>query len=1074
MTIDARKKLADQICRVLIRSNEPLCAHSIGDRLRGEGHIVTKQEINSILYSGVHGKNFRSCRGESKRPLWESVAKTGRAKNPEPVPRDEPKTRKIESADNERIDLLSSTRTPPARGGPKKDDLPVVPEEIGVAPGLNGILFPELTMTTPRVKRSIVVGRKEVTILGHPALSPTLTTPPRAKPVGNTSKGAESVVNTVRYEAGEVLDDRYEVIALLGEGGMGQVLCALDLQRSRQVALKTLRRREGVDRIALKNEVELLTLIDRPDYFPRVYESFEFEGAFFMPMDLLEGEDLRVHLESADPAAIDAAFVRQVFDQICDRLDYLHNFLGGQVLFRDLKPSNIMVEKNPLTVRLIDFGIASMSERDDIHAGTRFFWAPEAQLGTYSVQSDLYALGGILSCLLQSRGASDPKKVLHTIPFSAERSLPSSLVEVVATLRSEAPGDRPASVRSAQDLFHAAFSKIENSEHAVVNRCERCDAPQGRDYFLCWKCGTWLKGVASVGAARIDGFKANLRHQLQIACDGAPDGAPAEIIDLAERAASLQRLPAYEELTCLPYIDVSPYPYQTGAALKVLRDFGGRGILADEVGLGKTIETGLIVKEYIVRKEAKRILVLVPPQTKMQWAEEMRMKFRINNVQVFGTGDGETSDRRSFHRNEVFVVVSHSIASRRDNFEMFRQSPWDVVIVDEAHRARPGRKANNLGRLVASLKTRRMLLLSATPARNSLTELYDLVSLLRPGLFAEDTNAFISFFGGRKGNWAVKNLDMLQSTLEEVMIRNRREMVHKAFPSRKSQTFRITLSAKESKAYKGFIGALQGSVSGGLVITTRARQFCSSFQALLDSSVGSDFLDHIRSVAQSSHFKTRCLIDQIVPQLMNAGEEKVIIFSQFVASQKEICAALESAGYRTAWSGNGTVKAIKQFQHDAKTRFLVTGVGLSEGVNLQFARCMINLDLPWNPQQIEQRIGRIQRLGSKFREVLVLNLMAEETIENLVIEYIEQKLGMFETVFGFVEAILGQFKDSESVEGFVRKALQQGSAGEIDPSIARRGGERIQEARQAADSNVSANRFDSLLIGLGSDAEIGL
>jgi superfamily II DNA or RNA helicase/predicted Ser/Thr protein kinase len=1072
-----RGVLASAIEAQLRSADSPLKARHIASALCKAGMDASTSEINKVLYSGQFGNKFDRHVEKDESVRWtlrnQRHTQPKRSPSPKVEPRLFPETPKAvvrpysesEVTITETVEASNDFGVGVNLAVPPAQDVTVTLLEL--QPSSN---HPD------QVTRTLTLEGQDITITEHPAVAPIPGDPSPSSPPFSDSTPDPSIM---RFAEGDRLIDRYEVLRLLGEGGMGQVLLVHDQEVGVERAVKTVNKRTQAQLTALQNEAGLLMNVDNPAFFPRVYQSFENDGVFFFPMDFLEGEDLRKRLNGMTPEEVGGSFVRSTFEQVCQRLQYLHNFPRGQILFRDLKPSNIMLGARG-EVRLIDFGIASMAEQRGMHAGTAFFWAPEARDGHYSVQSDIFALGGLLLCLLRASGSAPrPGERVHVIA-PGNRGLAKPLLKLARSMRAEKRGDRPATVGDVLDRFRDCFQKRSSEAgEGTYDNCPVCGTIQDREYFLCWECGQPLKAlpVNSEGGHPSPDRVADIAHRVQVAYANSVEVTRARAT-LALRAAALKRLPAYEELTCLPYINVAPYPYQAGAALRVLREFMGRGILADEVGLGKTIEAGLIVKECLVRGEARRVLVVVPPQVREQWREEMQSKFNINDVHIFGRDDGMIDDRRVFARPSVFVITSHQQTWHTG--DTMAAHEWDVVIIDEAHRARPhtGKtRGTKLGAFVASLRTRRLLLLSATPAQNDLGELYGIVTLLRPGLFNLDRKTFLRRYGGVRGNREVINAAELRNELESVMVRNRRGAVHKAFPSRQAQTFKVRLSPSHKEAYRRLISVLQQSDQAGLALTTRAQQFCTSFSALAASKVAGEVGRIAEELAQDPHFKLEVFFDKIIPTLDTQKEQKILIFSRFVESQREIHRMLISAGYRAVWAG-GTqsqkTNALSDFRSDGGSRFLVTGASLSEGINLQFCRCMVNFDLPWNPQQVEQRIGRIQRLGSKFREVFVINLMAKDTVEELVIEYLEEKLRMFESVFGFVEAVLGRFGENESVEGFVRDALRRGRAGEIDPSSARAGAEKIDKARKEAESDVSSGHFDSLLEGLGSDEDLDL
>jgi len=879
-----------------------------------------------------------------------------------------------------------------------------------------------------------------------------------------------------RLPGGVRIAGRYVIEDVIGEGGMGVVYRAKDESLGTRVALKTVGSARGSHADALRNEVGLLVRLSKPDYFPRVYEEVEYHDQLFVPMEWIDSPTLRQVLDDTQVNLLDARMVVRIFDQVCDRLHYLHNFAEGQILFRDLKPDNILIDREDHQVYLIDFGIASIAGTSEVDGGTLGFWAPEGESESrYSVRSDVYALGKVLLCLIAGTGRVQGLEGLKAVPMAADRHLPEKLLEAVGVLCAVSPTQRPGTIRQAQDLVHAIFEDVaerqRDSESGPRNvDCPTCGSRQMGRFYLCDACGERLKtvprsgelpdwpqvirGCISTATARFKGESTISRRRFE----------------LIEQAASLQRIPAYENLLCLPHIAVHPYPYQIGAALTVLGRFGGRAILADEVGLGKTIEAGLVLKEYLVRREARRVLILVPPAMRFQWRSELREKFNINAFTLGNADEDNYSSNGVLDREELVLIMSYAKARLNPLFEKLQSQDWDMVIFDEAHHATPTSKT---GALVMGLQTKRLLLLTATPAQNRLSELYQLVNLLKPGLLGANTASFEGAYGGKHREWTVRNEDLLRAHLSQVMVRNRRSEVHKAFPTRQASTEKVDLSPLHRKCYQEFVGHLQ-QAGTGLVLVTRAQQFCTSFESLAKGDLHPVLEEIVGRCLEEPHFKLAFFLEHLVPEL--ADEPKVLVFSRFVESQREIYEALCDRGISALWA-TGTpaqrLQKVKQFRVNDDVQYLVSGASLSEGLNLQFCRCMVNFDLPWNPQQIEQRIGRIQRLGSKYREVFVFNLMAQGTIEELVIEYIEKKLNMFEEVFGFVEVILGQLREGESIEGFVRQSLRRGREGGFDPVEARKGAERLQEAHDKAASDASANPYDSLLVGLGSTFKVG-
>ena len=198
----------------------------------------------------------------------------------------------------------------------------------------------------------------------------------------------------------------------------------------------------------------------------------------------------------------------------------------------------------------------------------------------------------------------------------------------------------------------------------------------------------------------------------------------------------LHLLRDFDQLLCLEGLTgVEHLPHQIETVRKVLRRFRGRVLLADEVGLGKTIEACLLLREYLLRGLAKRVLILVPTPLVSQWREELASKFHLEFSTPLRTG---TADHLEYWQNTDRVLASMAFAKSRKRAELVAEVPWDLVIVDEAHHCK--NRATQNWRLVNALKRRHLFLLSATPVQNNLLELYNLLTLLEPGHLKTETD----------------------------------------------------------------------------------------------------------------------------------------------------------------------------------------------------------------------------------------------------------------------------------------------------------------------------------------------
>ena len=264
-------------------------------------------------------------------------------------------------------------------------------------------------------------------------------------------------------------------------------------------------------------------------------------------------------------------------------------------------------------------------------------------------------------------------------------------------------------------------------------------------------------------------------------------------LDLAH--ASL--LKTYDDLLCLSQLHgVDHYWYQVETARKVLKQFRGRVLLADEVGLGKTIEAGMILKEYTLRGMVRRVLILTPASLVEQWREEMETKFGIEFI---------TSYDSLLHRDAAEFwarprIIASIAAARRDpHFDLLSRQQFDLVIVDEAHHLKS--RASKNFQVVDGLNKRFLLLLSATPVQNNLIEIYNLLTLLKPGIFKTERE-FRSIYMTPGKPRVPANRDKLQSLMRDAMIRNTRALVDVRLPARHAVTVKVDPSPEEQECYE--------------------------------------------------------------------------------------------------------------------------------------------------------------------------------------------------------------------------------------------------------------------------------
>jgi SNF2 family DNA or RNA helicase len=468
---------------------------------------------------------------------------------------------------------------------------------------------------------------------------------------------------------------------------------------------------------------------------------------------------------------------------------------------------------------------------------------------------------------------------------------------------------------------------------------------------------------------------------------------------------------------------VERYPHQLRAAQKALRDLGGRCLLADEVGLGKTIEAGIVLKEYLLRGLVRSVLVLVPASLVEQWAEELHEKFELDFMVSRGA-DGAWGQH-------PLIIASLETARHQRHRTRVRRAGYDMVIVDEAHRLR---NHLTLGwKFVNELGARYLLLLTATPVQNDLRELYNLVTLLRPGAigtFAQFKRDFMTA-GDRL---RPRNVEKLRELLAQVMIRSQRAQTHIKFPKRHVRTLAVELTGEEYQLYVDVSDFVSRTIELG---DDEVRQRWYFTLVVLQKEMGSSTaaaagtLQRLASKARAGLETARLKmlaeraaavvenrkVDALL-QLLSGLDDKAIVFTQFRGTQELLARALADAGleavlYHGEQDWAEKEEALEAFK--GKVPFLISTEAGGEGRNLQFCHRLINFDLPWNPFAIEQRIGRFHRIGQE-QEVHIHNLVAKGTIESYVIEILEKKISLFELVVGEVEEILGHWNPEGSFE----------------------------------------------------------
>jgi superfamily II DNA or RNA helicase len=537
---------------------------------------------------------------------------------------------------------------------------------------------------------------------------------------------------------------------------------------------------------------------------------------------------------------------------------------------------------------------------------------------------------------------------------------------------------------------------------------------------------------------------------------------------LRERFAHLGLAQGFDELLCLPHLrGIETFWYQVETVRKVLKQFHGRVLLADEVGLGKTIEAGMVLKEYLLRGMVDRVLVLTPASLVGQWREELETKFDISCATTHDAMLRSDPDR---FWNQPRLVASLALARRSDHAARLIGRSFDLVIVDEAHHLRD--RTSQSYKLVDALNKRFLLLLSATPVQNDLTDLYNLLTLLKPGIFKtlkEFRSAFIT--PGKPRQPA--NPERLRALMRDAMVRNTRAVVALKLRRRHAVTVRVDGSEGERAAYQELAAASRRMATEG---TSRNRLVLHHLLGAAGSSPAAAAAAVTRFAARHADEPSWHALAQRWASAGNGGKEaalldllqrnhneKKLVFVHYRETLDHIADLLAREGFAFArfeggLSGPDKDAAIAEFRERVPVLLCTESGG--EGRNIQFCNTLINFDVPWNPMAIEQRIGRIDRIGQQ-REVFVFNLVTRDTLEEQILHLLDEKISMFQLVVGEVGAILGGLEEDRNFADLMLDAwlrATEASRNEAFDAL----GRRLHEAKH---HHEGAKALDESLFG---------
>ena len=582
------------------------------------------------------------------------------------------------------------------------------------------------------------------------------------------------------------------------------------------------------------------------------------------------------------------------------------------------------------------------------------------------------------------------------------------------------------------------------------------------------------------------------------------------------------------------------YPHQFKPVLRFIESPEGRLLLADEVGLGKTIEATYIWKEIQARHAARRLLIVCPAMLREKWKVDLRVRFNISSEICDAKQTFEKVSKVANHNfDESFVIISSLEGLRtpahfesntgRNARTKFAQlldqntrssefALFDCVIIDEAHYLRnPDTATHRLGRLLSEA-ARHFILLTATPIQIKSENLYQLLRLIDQNEFYNkeifqdmlDANSLIVraqrqlwnreiptkevldtidetkksvYFKNDKilnqikkkiqaqsfdDDQRIESLRMLESRslLSHYMTRSRKREVIKDRVKREAVVLSLNFSQEEEALYNHVTEKLRHESFGQSPIAVfslivRQRQMASSIvgalrswnqQGITKEMLWEDFgqvslensadpresdsevdesidtvpiaygLDFDMKTLVKNDSKYNELRDFLKKQLKKSSKEKFVIFAYFRGTLKYLEERLKQDGISCAlMMGSMPIKKeeiIEDFASKTGPSVLLSSEVGSEGIDLQFCRFIINYDLPWNPMRVEQRIGRLDRLGQKAEKISIINLMVENTIEDRILMRLYERIKVFEESIGDIEEILGDTTKKLMVEFF--------------------------------------------------------
>jgi superfamily II DNA or RNA helicase len=546
---------------------------------------------------------------------------------------------------------------------------------------------------------------------------------------------------------------------------------------------------------------------------------------------------------------------------------------------------------------------------------------------------------------------------------------------------------------------------------------------------------------------------------------------------------------------------IEPYHHQ----IKNLVTFCRRlpvTLLADDVGLGKTISAGLIASELMSRQKISKFLVVCPKLLLSQWKEELESKFGIVGVPAIGK---QLLDAKLPEEGGAVITTYQSA---RMHLTSLGQAGFEMLILDEAHKLRnlygtnqAPKVAQKFREVLANRMFKYVLMLTATPIHNRLWDIYSLVDLLAvarghqnpfgsEGIFAR---TFIADDRNEARRLNPQMRESFRSIVYSYMSRIRREDANLHFPERIVQLRRVKPSAEELELIRLIAGPIQNLNQLSQISILQA--LVSSPHALLaqlkrmatNKTIPEGFAESVEKVVSRIRVTSKLqglatLVDQLKAE--QPDRWRVVVFTTRRETQTTIEAFLGARGITCGLingdSGERNQRTIAKFKKPIpEIHVIISTEAGSEGVNLQAANVLVNFDLPWNPMIVEQRIGRIQRLASEHASVCIFNMILRGTFEEYIVGRLMEKLQMASHAIGDIEAILqasGMEEDDEDAtpDGTafiekIRELVVASLAGKDVDSATRLAEKSIADAK--TELEIQGKNIDTMLGGMDEDRE---